>query len=93
MPAFFVYIIECRDSKEKLTYYTGFTKDLGNRFKQHLDGRGAKYTRGKKLKLVHYETFLTRSEAMKRENEIKSWNLKKKKELIERSMNKDDSEQ
>lgn len=82
MPAYYVYIIECTDKKGKITYYTGSTKDLYGRFQQHSNGTGAKYTKGKKLKLVHYEMFLSNSEARKREWEIKQWTLEKKKELI-----------
>jgi putative endonuclease len=82
IPAFYVYIIECRDTTNKITYYTGSTKDLMLRFQQHSTGKGARYTRGKQLKMVHVETFTTLSDARKRENEIKSFTLKKKLELI-----------
>ena len=63
--------------------YTGSTQDLKKRVDQHQDGRGAQYTKGKDLKLVYFETHLTRSAAMTREYEIKSLNLQKKKELVE----------
>ncbi|MHA1729896.1 MAG: GIY-YIG nuclease family protein [Promethearchaeota archaeon] len=91
MPAFYVYIIECTDKKGNITYYTGSTKDLYNRFQQHSKGKGAKYTMGKKLRLVYSETFLTNSKARKRENEIKKWALPDKKELIKGAKNENKS--
>ncbi len=39
--AWFVYILECRDG----CLYTGITRDLDRRFRQHLTGRGARFTR------------------------------------------------
>jgi putative endonuclease len=79
---FFVYILKCLDSKGKITYYTGSTDNLQKRISLHTQGRGAKYTKGKKLELVHFERFQSRSEAMKREIEIKHLTLEKKKELF-----------
>ena len=76
---FFVYIIRCKDK----SLYTGFTIDVERRFKEHKAGKGGKYTRAKKaIKLVYSESFHTRSEAMKREVEIKSWPREKKLDII-----------
>ena len=74
-----VYIIECKDK----TLYTGITTDLERRFKEHQAGKGGAYTRAKKVKKILYsEQFQNRSEASKREAEIKSWDRKKKLALI-----------
>ena len=73
----FVYIIECLDG----TYYTGSTNDIEKRFKSHIDGRGAKYTKSHKpLKLIYQEEFKAKSAAMKREWEIKK--LSKNQKII-----------
>lgn len=65
----FVYIIECSDG----SYYTGYTTDVERRVEEHNSGQGAKYTRGRTpVKLVHSESFTSRSKAMQREAEIKS---------------------
>ena len=77
-----MYIIECSDKKGKKTYYTGSTQDLQNRFDLHVKGKGAKYTRGKKLKLVYYETFLSNSEARRREIAIKKLPLEQKRKIV-----------
>ena len=76
---YYVYIIECEDK----TFYTGITTDLQRRFKEHGSGKGGAYTRSKKVKKVLYtEQYRTRSEASKRESEIKSWRRDKKINLI-----------
>ena len=84
MPSFYVYILECVDKKKKKSYYTGYTQDLKNRYDLHRTGKGARYTKGKELTLLHTEFFSTRSEAMIRELEIKKMTKKQKKELIQR---------
>ncbi|MHA1821464.1 MAG: GIY-YIG nuclease family protein [Promethearchaeota archaeon] len=82
MNAYYIYILECVDSKGKKTYYTGYTSNLAKRFQEHVSGNGAKYTKGKQLKIVHYEIFTSRKEAMRREREIKAMSLKDKMDLI-----------
>lgn len=79
---YYVYIVECSDG----TYYTGQTDNLELRIKKH-NGEfkgGAKYTRGKgPVFLKHFEEFSSRSEALKREAEIKKLNKKKKETIIQ----------
>ncbi|MHA1785453.1 MAG: GIY-YIG nuclease family protein [Candidatus Helarchaeota archaeon] len=82
-----VYILECTSSSGKKTFYTGYTKSIEERIKQHAEGRGARYTRGKKIKLLFYQSFNTRSEAMRRERDIKKLSRKEKKELIKSEIN------
>lgn len=68
MASWVVYIIQCADD----TLYTGITIDMERRFKEHTSGEGAKYTRGRApLKLVYTELCTSRSQASKREYEIK----------------------
>lgn len=77
----YVYILECKDN----TLYTGWTNSLERRIKVHNEGKGAKYTRGRlPVKLVYFEEFSTKNEAMKREKEIKSLTRKEKMLLIEK---------
>ena len=64
-----VYIILCSDN----SLYTGITTDLTRRLRQHAEGRGAKYFRGRRPeKVVYLETGHTRSSAGRREAEIKA---------------------
>ncbi|MCI8513544.1 MAG: GIY-YIG nuclease family protein [Lachnospiraceae bacterium] len=74
------YILECRDK----TLYTGWTNRLEKRLADHNEGRGAKYTKGRRpVKLVYYEIFATKEEAMRREYEIKQMSRREKEALIQ----------
>ncbi len=80
----YVYILLCSDN----TLYTGWTNDLDNRVAVHNDGTGAKYTKARlPVKLIYSEEFNTKSEALKREHEIKSMRREDKLKLIERVQN------
>lgn len=71
----YIYIILCEGN----SLYTGATNNIEKRFLLHQSGKGAKYTRSHKpLRILHTEEFATKSEAMKRECEIKSWSREKK---------------
>ena len=55
------------------------------RFKNHCEGKGAKYTRGRgPLELVYYEVFEDKREAMRREYEIKKLKKSEKEKLIQK---------
>lgn len=77
----YVYILLCSDN----TLYTGWTNELEKRICAHNAGLGAKYTKARlPVKLVYSETLNTKSEALKREIEIKKLSRKEKLELIEK---------
>jgi len=76
--SFYVYILLCCDG----SFYTGYTKDLESRTKQHENGKGAKYTKSHKpQKIAYVEILDSRSKAMKREREIKKLNHQQKLDL------------
>jgi putative endonuclease len=76
---FVVYILRT----DKNTLYTGQTGDLKKRLLRHEKGTGAKYMRNfENFKLVYKEGFSTRSEAMKREAEIKKMAKVRKERLV-----------
>ena len=58
-------------SKKKITY-VGYTNNPEKRLKLHNSGKGAKFTRGRKWKLIYKEKMLTKSEAISREYYIKN---------------------
>lgn len=75
----FTYIVECSDH----TLYTGWTNDLEKRIQAHNEGKGAKYTKTRRpVRLVYFETFPTKEEAMSREYRIKQLSRRKKQQLI-----------
>ena len=73
----YVYLIECRYR----SIYTGYTNNLDRRILEHKTAspKSAKYVRAKGFKkLLHHEVFNTKSDAMKREVEIKQFTRSKK---------------
>ena len=74
----YIYIVECSDK----TLYTGYTNNLEKRIKAHNGNRGAKYTRGRTpVILKYFEIFENKSDAIKREIQIKKMK-KSKKQLL-----------
>jgi putative endonuclease len=57
-------------SKKSITY-VGYTKDLKKRISLHNSGKGAKFTRGRKWKLIYKEKFSSKNKAISREYYIK----------------------
>ncbi len=75
----YTYIVQCSDG----TLYCGWTNHLSERVRAHNEGRGAKYTKGRRpVVLVYYENFKTRGEALRRECEIKKLSRDDKLSLI-----------
>ena len=77
-----IYMVRCKDK----LLYTGITKDLKRRVKEHCSGRGCRFTKYRApVKLVYSEQVLTRSDALKREAAIKHLSRKEKIELFKKS--------
>lgn len=75
----YTYMVQCRDG----TLYTGWTTDLKKRLDAHNGGKGAKYTRSRRpVKLVYYEAFTDKKEAMRREWQIKQLPRAEKLKLV-----------
>lgn len=80
----YTYIVECADG----SLYTGWTDNLEARVAAHNAGKGAKYTRSRlPVKLVYYESFDTKEEAMSREWHIKQLTRSEKLLLIKSYVN------
>ena len=80
----FVYMIICSDQ----SLYTGITTDPERRFREHVTGCGAKYFRGRQpVRMVYLELRPDRSDATKRELEIKRLNRTGKCVLISAEVN------
>jgi putative endonuclease len=74
------------------SFYTGYTKDIDKRTMQHQNGKGARYTKAHKPQKVAYvEFFDSRSQAMKREREIKKLSHQQKADLIHSNRNYENS--
>lgn len=67
----FVYILRCADN----TLYTGITKNIERRCKQHNAAVASKYTRARlPVVLVYQETVASHGDALRRELAIKKLN-------------------
>ena len=67
--SYYVYMLKSID-KKPITY-VGYTKNLSNRITLHNIGKGAKFTKGRKWKLIYKENFRSKSKAISREYYIK----------------------
>tara|TARA_B100001093_G_scaffold170750_1_gene163648 strand:- start:69 stop:299 length:231 start_codon:yes stop_codon:yes gene_type:complete len=55
----------------KSVTYVGYTNNLKKRISLHNSGKGAKFTRGRKWRLIYKEKFKSKKEAISREYYIK----------------------
>ena len=76
--SFFVYLITSK-VKNKTISYVGYTNNLKKRVNLHNCSKGAKFTRGKKWKLIYYKIYETKNEAMKEEYKLKKNYILRKK--------------
>lgn len=79
MNDWFVYIAKTNSGH----FYTGISNNVVKRIEKHNSGKGAKYARMHGLfELVYTSGPLTKSDALKREFQIKGWTHEKKGKLI-----------
>ena len=76
----FIYMVQCADN----SLYTGVSTDLLRRIEEHNSSpNGAKYTKPRRpVRLVYFEQSKSRSEACKRECELKSLTPTNKRQLV-----------
>ena len=67
--SYYVYMLKSIE-KNTLTY-VGYTSDIKKRIQLHNLGKGAKFTRGRKWKLIYREKLNSKKEAILREYYIK----------------------
>jgi len=78
----YMYILECCDG----SYYTGSTKNLEKRVREHQNMLGANHTKKRQpVKLMYFEEFDRIDDAFHREKQVQGWSRKKKQALIESS--------
>jgi putative endonuclease len=77
---YYIYIVECADK----TLYTGIAIDVAKRIEEHNGmGLGAKYTKSRQPVVLRYtEESASRSDALRREYELKQLTREKKLALI-----------
>lgn len=76
---YYTYFLRCSDG----SIYCGYTNNIDKRLMMHNNGKGAKYTRSRRpVKLVYYEVYTSKQDAMRREAALKKLTHKEKKILI-----------
>ena len=68
--SYFVYMLKSLGKKP--VTYVGYTNDLKKRISLHNRNQGAKFTKGRKWKLIYKEIYNSKSEAISREYYIKN---------------------
>ena len=66
----YVYLIVSK-VKNKTISYVGYTNNLLKRISLHNASKGAKFTKGKKWKLIYYKSYISKIVAMKQEYALK----------------------
>jgi len=72
--------------KNRTISYVGYTNDLKKRIKLHNTNKGAKFTKGKKWRLLYYKKYESKISAMKEEYKLKK-NFKLRKKIKKRILN------
>ena len=68
--SYFVYLITS-ENKKKIISYVGYTNNLKKRLNLHNSGKGAKFTKGRKWKIIYYKKYLKKNKAMSEEYKLK----------------------
>ena len=67
---FYVYLIVAEINKKNISY-VGYTNNLKKRLKLHNSSKGAKFTRGKKWKMIYFKSYKSKKIAMTEEYKLK----------------------
>ena len=68
--AYFVYMIITKH-KDKWISYVGYTNNITKRLNLHNTSKGAKFTKGKFWKIIYFEKYSNKVDAMKNEYKLK----------------------
>ena len=69
--SYYVYLIVTKKTKNRLTSYVGYTRDLNKRINKHNSSKGAKFTRGRFWKLAYSKRYESKNIALKEEYKLK----------------------
>ena len=75
---YYVYLLLTKSGKNHISY-VGYTSNLINRLKQHNSSNGAKFTKGRKWKVIYSKKYNSKSTALKEEYNLKKDYKKRKK--------------
>lgn len=81
MVTYYFYLLRCSDN----SLYAGITTDVQRRLQEHNSStkKRSKYVRSRQpVRLVYQEEYMSKSEALRREAEVKRWKKKEKEKLV-----------
>ena len=87
--SFYIYLLIAKRLNRYITY-VGYTKNINKRLNLHNSSKGAKFTKGKKWKVIFQRKFSTKSLAMKEEYKLKK-NYKYRKYLKDNYLKKNEN--
>ena len=73
---YIVYLLVSKN-KNRLISYVGYTNNIKKRISLHNEGKGAKFTKGKKWEIIYQKRYKNKSEAMKEEYKLKKNRVKR----------------
>ena len=75
---YYVYLLLAKSKKTHISY-VGYTSNLINRLKKHNSSNGAKFTKGRKWRIIYSKKYYSKSIALKEEYKLKKDYKKRKK--------------
>lgn len=69
---YYTYVLLCEDTAKNKKFYVGYCQDLKERIKRHLNKEIETTKKFDKITLVYYEACLNKSDAIKREKQLKT---------------------
>ena len=75
---YYVYLLLTKSGKNHISY-VGYTSNLINRLKKHNSSNGAKFTKGRKWKIIYSKKYSSKSKALREEYKLKKDYKKRKK--------------
>ena len=73
---YYVYLLLTK-SHDTYISYVGYTNNLNDRLKKHNKSKGAKFTKGRKWRIIYSKKYYSKSAALKEEYKLKK-NYKKR---------------
>ena len=74
---YYVYLLLTKSGKNHISY-VGYTSNLINRLEKHNSSSGAKFTRGRKWRIIYSKKYYSKSIALKEEYKLKKDYKKRK---------------
>ena len=85
---YYVYLLLTKSGKKHISY-VGYTYNLINRLKKHNSSNGAKFTKGRKWRIIYSKKYNNKSTALKEEYKLKK-NYKIRKIMKEEYLSKNE---